>query len=199
MERYLSVFSPNAGKCGKTLRKKSPYSELFWSAFFQHFPAFGLNMERYLSVFSLNAGKCGKTLRKKSPYSELFWSAFFQHFPALGLNTESPYLVRMWENAGKMQTRISPNFDSFCAVLDVLRFSLIIYLYQSCLCSSWNLSIFSIKTRKMYHYLKFDNANLSRKHYGLESQVFVVIMLVLLTLSMLLIYMLKFSIPTYTL
>ena len=40
-----------------TLRKKCPYSELFWSAFFPHFPAFWLNTE---SVFGLNAGKCGK-------------------------------------------------------------------------------------------------------------------------------------------
>ena len=29
------------------LRKKCPYSELFWSAFLPHFPAFGLNTERY--------------------------------------------------------------------------------------------------------------------------------------------------------
>ena len=41
------------------LHKKCQYSELFWSAFFPHFPAFGLNTERY-SVFSPNAGKCGK-------------------------------------------------------------------------------------------------------------------------------------------
>ena len=44
------------------LRKKCPYSELFWSVFFPHFPSFGLNMERnlYFSVFSPNVGKCGK-------------------------------------------------------------------------------------------------------------------------------------------
>ena len=44
-----------------TLRKKSPYSELSWSTFFPHFPAFGLNKKDtpYLSVFSPNAGKCG--------------------------------------------------------------------------------------------------------------------------------------------
>ena len=30
-----------------SLRKKCPYLELFWSAFFPHFPAFGLNTERY--------------------------------------------------------------------------------------------------------------------------------------------------------
>ena len=34
-----------------TLRKRSPYSNLFWSAFFPHFP-----------VFSSNAGKCGKNV-----------------------------------------------------------------------------------------------------------------------------------------
>ena len=28
------------------LRKKCPYFELFWSAFFPHFPAFGLNTEK---------------------------------------------------------------------------------------------------------------------------------------------------------
>ena len=37
-----------------TLGKKSPYSELFWSAFFPHLPAFGLNTERFV------VGKCGK-------------------------------------------------------------------------------------------------------------------------------------------
>ena len=41
------------------MRKKCPYSELLWSAYFLHFPAFGLNTP-CLSVFSPNAGKCGK-------------------------------------------------------------------------------------------------------------------------------------------
>ena len=41
-----------------SLRKKCPYSELFWSPFFLHFPAFELNTEH--SIFSPNAGKCGK-------------------------------------------------------------------------------------------------------------------------------------------
>ena len=59
-----------------------------------------------------------RTLRKKSPCSELFWFAFFPHFPVCGLNTErySPYSVRMRENTGKMQTRITPNTDSFYAL-----------------------------------------------------------------------------------
>ena len=62
------------------------------------------------------------TLRKKCPYLELFWSAFFPHFLAFGLNTEryliSPYSVQMRENSGKMSTRITPNTDTFYAVLN---------------------------------------------------------------------------------
>ena len=47
----------------KTLRKKCPYSELFWSPCFSHFPSFGLNTEIYeVSVFSPNAGKRGKNV-----------------------------------------------------------------------------------------------------------------------------------------
>ena len=42
-----------------SLGKKCPYSEFFWSAFFQHFPTFGLNT-LYLSLFSPNPGKCAK-------------------------------------------------------------------------------------------------------------------------------------------
>ena len=39
-----------------SLRKKWPYSELFWSAFFPYFPAF----DQYLSVFSPYVRKCQK-------------------------------------------------------------------------------------------------------------------------------------------
>ena len=55
------------------LRKKCPYSELFWSAFFPHFPPFDLNTE--LSVFSPNAGKCGKgTDQNNSEYGHFLRS-----------------------------------------------------------------------------------------------------------------------------
>ena len=57
-----------------SLRKKSPYSELFWSAFLPHFPAFRLNTE-YLSVFSPNAGKCGKNVdQNNSEYGQFLRS-----------------------------------------------------------------------------------------------------------------------------
>ena len=39
------------------LRKKSPYSELFWSAFSPHFPAFGLTTERLSLRIQENARK----------------------------------------------------------------------------------------------------------------------------------------------
>ena len=42
-----------------TLRKKCPYSELFWSAFFPHFPAFRLTTEWYI-VFLRNQSECVK-------------------------------------------------------------------------------------------------------------------------------------------
>ena len=49
----------------QSLRKKSPYSELFWSAFFTQFPAFELNTERY-SVSLRVQFECEK-MREKMP------------------------------------------------------------------------------------------------------------------------------------
>ena len=49
-----------------SLRKKSPYSELFWSAFFSHFSAFGLNTEIY-SVSLHIQSECGKMWEKCGP------------------------------------------------------------------------------------------------------------------------------------
>ena len=37
------------------LRKKCPYSELFWSTFFSHFHAFGLNTVRYSVSFRIQS------------------------------------------------------------------------------------------------------------------------------------------------
>ena len=42
---------------GNTLRKMSPFSELFWSAFFPHFPASGRNTEKVSVRMRENAGK----------------------------------------------------------------------------------------------------------------------------------------------
>ena len=60
------------------MRKRCPYSELFWSAFFPYFPAFGLNTEKYGAVFSPNAGKCRKNAdQKNSEYGHFLGSAKF--------------------------------------------------------------------------------------------------------------------------
>ena len=42
-----------------TLRKKCSYSVLFWSAFFLHIPAFGLNTDLYSARMRKNVEKCG--------------------------------------------------------------------------------------------------------------------------------------------
>ena len=47
------------------------------------------------------------TLREKCPYSELFWSAFSRIRAALSIQSEY----------GKMWTRITPNKDTFYALL----------------------------------------------------------------------------------
>ena len=59
---------------------------------------------------------------KKFLYLELVWSTFFLHFPTFGLNTERYGVsfrnsVRMQENVGKIRTRITPNTDTFYAVI----------------------------------------------------------------------------------
>ena len=80
-------------------------------------------------------------LPKKSLYSELLWSAFFPHFPAFGLNMER-YGVsfRIWENAGKMRTRITPNTDTFYAVY-VSNFIFIQPSSLGCfaICNTWGM------------------------------------------------------------
>ena len=60
------------------LPKKCPCSELFWSAFFPHFPTFGLNT--YLSVFSPNVGKCGKMLTRITPNTDSFYAVLFCNY-----------------------------------------------------------------------------------------------------------------------
>ena len=46
-------------------------------------------------------------MRKKCPYSELFWSAFSRIWTRYGVS------LRIQSECGKMQTRITPNTDTF--------------------------------------------------------------------------------------
>ena len=50
----------------QTLRKKCLYSELLWSAFFLHFPEFGLYTERYGVPLCIQS-ECGKMREKCGP------------------------------------------------------------------------------------------------------------------------------------
>ena len=62
--RQLSLFV--TGYYWYSLRKKCPYSELFWTAFFPRFKAIGLNTDRY-SVSVRIQSKCGEMQEKCGP------------------------------------------------------------------------------------------------------------------------------------
>ena len=68
---FYQRHTPNAKKSDISLRKTSPYSESFWSAFFPDFPAFGLNTKRYSSP---NAGKSGKNADQNNSEYGLFYA-----------------------------------------------------------------------------------------------------------------------------
>ena len=57
-----------------SLCKMCPYSELFRSAFFPHFPPFGLNMDEYFSVFILNAQNAEKMRNSITPTMNTFYA-----------------------------------------------------------------------------------------------------------------------------
>ena len=66
------------------LRKKSPYSELFWSAFFPDFPAFGVNMGKSGKNANQNNSEYGLFLRndvKKLKFSKDYepWIVHLQY------------------------------------------------------------------------------------------------------------------------
>ena len=54
-----STWSISTNCLWATLHKKCPSPELFWSAYFSHFPAFRLNTERYVVMqFGSSSNKC---------------------------------------------------------------------------------------------------------------------------------------------
>ena len=72
------------------------------------------NYEQYAVKIMKTLIRSKPTFRKKCPHSELFWSVF----PTFGMNTERCRVsVRIQCECGKMRTRITPNMDSFHAVL----------------------------------------------------------------------------------
>ena len=55
-----------------SLCKMCPFSELFWSAFFPHFPAFGLNTERYDLRIQSECGKMRENVDQNNTEYGLF-------------------------------------------------------------------------------------------------------------------------------
>ena len=74
------------------MRKECPYSELFWSSFFPHFPAFGLPTERYLGK---NADQ------NNSEYEKLLRSVFLR-------NVYHINIVQTLKFMHKTKNRINP-------------------------------------------------------------------------------------------
>ena len=74
----MQIFSLNICKLkvndnDSGLRKKCPYSEVFWSAFLLHFPAFGLNSE--ISPYSARMRKnAGKMRTRVTPNRNTFYT-----------------------------------------------------------------------------------------------------------------------------
>ena len=80
-----------------TLRKKCAYSELFWSAFFPYFPAFGLN-----------TGKCGKNAAQNNfEYGHFLRSVNLQYFPIYLAIPKGINLILMKEASYKFIRKIS--------------------------------------------------------------------------------------------
>ena len=108
------------------------------------------------------------SLRKKCPYSELFWSAlsaFSRIWIEYGeIRSISPYLVQMWENAGKMRTRITPNTDTFYAVCVSKYFAY--HLTRT---------ILSNQLKSAYQTSQFLSCNISLKRLILDDLIFCIL------------------------
>ena len=98
-----------------------------------------------LSLFALIVCLLGNqwhVLRKNCPYSELFSSAFFPHFPVFGLKTERHVLsLHIQSECRKMQTRITPNTDTFYPVTSVRPFFDFIIIQNKVLWENYLLKV----------------------------------------------------------
>ena len=88
-----------------SVRKKSQYSELFWSTFFLDFPAFGLNTE-----------KCGVSLRIQFEYGKMREKCSRENAGKITLHTDSFYTVRRSEGSGRIVSHFGQNKSFFIAV-----------------------------------------------------------------------------------
>ena len=122
-----------------TLRKKCPYLELFWSAFFPHFPAFGLNTERY-SVSLRIQSECGKmrtriTLNTGTFYTVILFEkmvlniAFFKDFLHIILLTDLLMIFWgfPWKHLDKRISLLSSKKIGYIVLLQTLCFPVIAF------------------------------------------------------------------------
>ena len=86
----------------EALRKKCPYSELFWSAILPHFKAFGLNTERYcISPYSVRMQEnAEKMWTRITPNTDIFYAV---RFAIIHLNDKFSFSA--WARLKKGQTR----------------------------------------------------------------------------------------------
>ena len=74
-ESDFEKFQSNIPKKNFSLRKKCPYLELFWSAFFSHFPVFGLIL--CISPYSVRMREnARKMLNRTNPNTYTFYTVF---------------------------------------------------------------------------------------------------------------------------
>ena len=97
-----------------SLRKKSSYWELFWYAFFPHFPAFGLNTERYFVSFRI-WDKCGpEQLRIRTLFTQCKTFLKFKFTMNLPFFTNAFWVFQTFNHVMQL---IFYSLQSFCSVI----------------------------------------------------------------------------------
>ena len=106
-----------------SLRKKNPYSELFWSPFFPRFPAFGLNTS--ISPYSVRMQENAvKMLTGITPNTESFYAGFhvaiFSYYTLVTLHFSRITAFSCWFF---FHASLSSNYTSFMLNSSILHSS----------------------------------------------------------------------------
>ena len=91
-----------------SLRKKFPYSELFWSPFFPHFPAFGLNTER--SAWE----NAGKMWTRTTPNTDTFYAVFMIQMTLKMRQNHKGFLFEDFHSGSSVYDLSSLIQDTYC-------------------------------------------------------------------------------------
>ena len=85
-----SLLAASVYQSKQTLCKKCTYSDLFCSAFFSHFPSFGLNTERYR--VSVRIRENARKMRTRiTPNTDTFYAVWFSNFNSESIVNLSNY------------------------------------------------------------------------------------------------------------